>query len=52
MTVRKCFGKSVCRSDVKQLFLVIVLLSILDTLPLSKGDDYDRGKEDTVLTIF
>ncbi|XP_021180763.3 serine protease filzig [Helicoverpa armigera] len=45
MTVRKWFdfGKSLRRSDVKMLFSILVILTVLDNLPLTcKGEDYDR----------
>ncbi|KAJ0170313.1 hypothetical protein K1T71_014241 [Dendrolimus kikuchii] len=44
MTVRKCFDirNSYAGSDVKMLFLVLVILSILDFLPSSVGENYDR----------
>lgn len=33
------------RSDVKMMFLILVILSVLDYLPLTcKGEDYNRGK--------
>ncbi|XP_075988394.1 transmembrane serine protease filzig [Anticarsia gemmatalis] len=45
MTVRKWFkfGKSMQSSDVKMMFLILVLLAVLDNLPLGcKGEDFDR----------
>ncbi|XP_026755331.2 serine protease filzig [Galleria mellonella] len=43
MTVRVWFKFGIIRSDVKQLVLLFVLLSILDNFPLiCKGEDYDR----------
>ncbi|KAG6447274.1 hypothetical protein O3G_MSEX004837 [Manduca sexta] len=45
MTIRMCFifQKSMCRSDVRHLFLFLVLLAILDRFPsMCNGQDYDR----------
>lgn len=40
------------RSDVKMMFLILVLLSALDNLPLGcKGEDYDRGKSNYFLLV-
>ncbi|XP_059062504.1 serine protease filzig [Achroia grisella] len=42
MTVRMWFKFGIIRSDVKQLVLLFVLLSILDNPLTCKGEDYDR----------